>query len=137
MNRVDIEAWGPRDHWVFQEKLLDGYAIVKGDETKKEAVMRSIERRTGLVWCSRVRSDGGYGDEYHYVGTLGRACSGGGFTPSVQVWFSITTDPEKETEENDGDKLRWLRTLPTPKTYTLAERESAMRRLFRNFETEE
>lgn len=131
LNRVDIEAWGPRDHWVFQQKLLDGYAIVKVGETKKEAVMRSIERRTGLVWCSRVRSDGSYGDEYHYVGTLGRACSGGGFTPSVQVWFSITTDPEEETEEND----LWMRNPAiTPKAFTLAERESAMRRLARNFD---
>ena len=96
---MNIEAWGSKNHWVFQQKLLDGYAVIKEDETKKEAVMRSIERRTGLVWCFSVRSDGSYENDYHFVGMLARPCSEGGFRPEVQVWFSITDDPEEGTKE--------------------------------------
>ena len=87
--KVTIDAWGPRNHWVFTENILNGYAIVRDDESKLDAVIRSIERRTRLVFCSQVRLDCITGDDYHYVGTLGRPCEHSGFTPEVQVYFSI------------------------------------------------
>lgn len=70
----------------------NGYAVQQPYESASEAVARSIARRTGLVWCGGPRSDGiadgGAGDA-HFVGTLGSPAHGGGWTPRMEVWFSI------------------------------------------------
>mgnify|MGYP005817141579 CR=1 FL=1 len=96
--RIEIDAWG-KGYW-GSGQVADGYALQRQDsdgcwlESRSDAVARSIARRTGLVWCCGPRSDGtslweGQPDAHHYVGTLGRRCSGGGFTPMTEVYFSV------------------------------------------------
>ena len=59
------------------------------------SVVRSLERRTGLVCCAGPRSEGtaldrhGDPESRHHVCTLGRPVRGGGYCPEGEFWFSI------------------------------------------------
>ena len=95
--RVYFNAWGAK----IGELRLAEYAMRRPGESPSEAVARSIARTTGLAWCGRVRSEGygltrGVVDSAHYAGTVGEPCSGGGWTPVAEIWFSIPiTDDER------------------------------------------
>lgn len=85
--RVHFQSWGTGAPG-------DGYAIERDAEGAVRAVVRSLERRTGLSVCAGPRSEGtaleqGEPSENHYAVTLGRPCRGGGWTPEAEVWFSI------------------------------------------------
>lgn len=95
--RIEIQAWG-RGRGI---DALDGYAMRHEYESPNEAVARSIARRTGLQWCGGPRSDGcvldrGEAQAYHFSGTLGEPCPGGGWTPRVDVWFAIGAEHYRE-----------------------------------------
>jgi len=88
--RVSFTTWGRRARGLSFAQ----YAVAQDYEAKIEAVVRSIQRTTGLVCCAGPRYDGmtlekGKRCAIHYQITLGTPCRGGGFTPKAKVWISI------------------------------------------------
>ena len=88
MTTIRVRTWGRLGIGTIAVRVADGEAVA-------DAVARSITRRTGLAWCGGPRSDGTALDDsgrpasYHWCGTLGRPCAGGGWTPEGAVWFAI------------------------------------------------
>ncbi len=107
MRKVSFQSWGsaaPGNGYI----LLD----IEGHESVSDVIARSIERRTGLQWCGGPRSDGravsaGETESYHFTGTLGRPCPGGGWTPEGECWFSYTP-PDFLTEQAADEVLDTL-----------------------------
>ncbi len=105
--KIEFSVWGRmpehvRESMGFKENIRLA-AMQRPGESRLEAVARSIERRTGLVWCGGPRSDGsaverGRVTAHHYAGTLGSPCDGGGWTPRAELWFSIPAKKGKTLE---------------------------------------
>jgi len=89
--RVHFNIWG---------RGIDGlsvaaYAVRHDYESSIDAVVRSLERTTGLRCCGGPRDDGvaqatpSNPAAQHYQLTLGEPLSTGGYCPRAEVWASI------------------------------------------------
>jgi hypothetical protein len=90
--RIHFSTWGRR----VDRVTIASYAIERDGRYGIDAVVASIERSSGLCVCGGPRWDGdncerGRRVASHYQITLGRPCSGGGYTPVAGLWVSIPT----------------------------------------------
>ena len=72
-----------------------GYALREEWEQPIEAVIRSMERKSGMQRCGGPCNQGtalerGIPISRHWSLTMGRPCKGGGWTPEAEVWVSIS-----------------------------------------------
>jgi hypothetical protein len=98
--RVYYSIWGIG---AYRLGLTASYAIMgPADMTRAAAVIRSLERRTGLVCCGSHNDGTDLGSRgqpvaRHYRLTLGRRAPGGGYIPAAEIWFKISVH-----ERSDG-----------------------------------
>jgi len=91
MSRQHFSVWGPR----ASELNIAAYAIRQDYEFPIEAVMRSIERSTGLTVCAGPRDCGcsrdarGAESSHHYQIALGRPLRHGGHSVEAEIWISV------------------------------------------------
>lgn len=96
--RINFSNWGRGCG-----RPLPAWAMCEEYEEPIEAVIRAIERRTGLTVCTS-RDDGisimhGRPESRHYQLTLGKALPrrlGGGYSVYGEVWIAIPCAREKE-----------------------------------------
>ena len=87
--RIHFRTWGRGPG-----SGLDAVAVAESYESHIAAVVRSLERRTGLVCCGGPKGEGtalhkGKPEAHHYCVTLGSPCRGGGYTPRAEIWIAI------------------------------------------------
>jgi len=91
--RINFSRWGRK----LSGLAFATYAVAQDGESPIDAVVRSVERTTGLQVCGGPRSDGyaverGHKTAAHYQMTLGRPCRGGGWSPEAELWVSIPVE---------------------------------------------
>lgn len=89
MSRVAFSTWGRG-----AGADIDGVVRTNELRTAIDAVVRRVERETGLHCCGGPRLDSTTQGKPIYQATFGRRVHGGGYEPKSEVWFSIESGGE-------------------------------------------
>jgi len=90
MRTIKFSRWGRK----IGDLKFATYAVGQPGESPIEAVIRSVQRTTGLCLCGGPRLEGQIVEKRRPVATqwamtLGRPVRGGGFEPRAELWISI------------------------------------------------
>lgn len=104
LKTITVSTWGRTK--VFEPLGSIKVRISTDDESALHAVVRSIERRTGLVAIT-TKSEGwevmgGQAVSHHWVATLGTTLPSGGWMPEREIWFAINTEDEVKSTVRAG-----------------------------------
>ena len=88
--RVKYTAWGSG----IENLDMPAYAVLDNDsgDTKIDALVRAIERKTRLISICRPRPNGVTNNRQQYEITLGKRAYGGGFNSVTRVWVAVETE---------------------------------------------